>query len=37
MGHTAIISNAVFSPDGKKILTASWDNMAKLWDENGNL
>lgn len=31
-GHTGRVNHAVFSPDGKKILTASDDNTARLWD-----
>jgi WD40 repeat protein len=30
-GHTAPVKNAVFSPDGKLIATASADNTAKIW------
>ena len=30
--HQATIRRAVFSPDGARILTASWDETAKLWD-----
>ena len=32
VGHTATLTSVKFSPDGKKILTASFDNTAKLWD-----
>jgi hypothetical protein len=32
LNHEAEIQTAVFSPDGRKILTASVDNTAKLWD-----
>jgi WD40 repeat protein len=31
-GHQARVVTAAFSPDGKKILTASWDGTARLWD-----
>ena len=31
VGHTSSISSAVYSPDGKYIVTASWDNTAKIW------
>lgn len=35
-GHSGYIRSAVFSPDGKYILTASNDKTAKLWDLKGN-
>ncbi len=31
-GHTGSLFSAEFSPDGKYILTSSWDNTARLWD-----
>ncbi len=31
-GHLAPVRSAVFSPDGKLVLTASWDGTASLWD-----
>jgi WD40 repeat protein len=36
-GHTGLITSAVFSPDGRFILTASQDHTAKLWDSDGKL
>jgi len=35
LDHHDNVCSVVFSPDGKKVLTASWDNTAKLWDLNG--
>ncbi|MEO5947012.1 MAG: caspase family protein [Chitinophagaceae bacterium] len=32
IGHTAPIISAAFSPDGKKVVTSSEDNTAKIWD-----
>lgn len=32
LGHTYGLSSAQFSPDGKKAVTASNDNTAKIWD-----
>ena len=29
--HTGWVVYAVFSPDGTRILTSSWDRTAKLW------
>jgi WD40 repeat protein len=31
-GHTKWVSSAVFSPDGKKLLTLSRDNTVRIWD-----
>ncbi|MDR1267900.1 MAG: WD40 repeat domain-containing protein [Planctomycetaceae bacterium] len=31
-GHTREIDSAVFSHDSKKIVTASWDKTARIWD-----
>ena len=31
-GHTDGVSSAGFSPDGSRIVTASYDNTAKVWD-----
>jgi WD40 repeat protein len=31
-GHEGPVESAVFSPDGRRILTASWDRTARLWD-----
>jgi hypothetical protein len=33
-GHTGRVSWASFSPDGSRVLTASSDNTAKIWDAN---
>ena len=32
MGHDDFVSSAAFSPDGKRIVTASSDTTARLWD-----
>jgi hypothetical protein len=34
-GHTGWVTSAVFAPDGGRILTASWDSTARLWDRDG--
>jgi WD40 repeat protein/tRNA A-37 threonylcarbamoyl transferase component Bud32 len=31
-GHTNRVVSACFSPDARRILTASWDGTARLWD-----
>jgi WD40 repeat protein len=36
MGHTKEIASVAFSPDGKYVLTGSWDHTAKLWDLAGH-
>ena len=32
IGHTDFVNTALFSPDGTKVLTASDDHTAKIWD-----
>src|SRR5580700_8414547 len=32
LGHAGVVNSAVFSGDGKRVLTASWDGTARLWD-----
>jgi WD40 repeat protein len=34
-GHTDAVTRAVFAPDGARILTASADETARLWDHDG--
>ncbi len=34
-GHQGYVYSASFSPDGQRILTASWDNTARVWDLSG--
>jgi WD40 repeat protein len=34
-GHTGAVNSAVSAPDGGRILTASDDNTARLWDRDG--
>ncbi|MGJ5633251.1 nSTAND1 domain-containing NTPase, partial [Nostoc sp. CALU 1950] len=36
-GHTREVISASFSPDGERIVTASYDNTARVWDMTGNL
>jgi WD40 repeat protein/serine/threonine protein kinase len=32
IGHTASVRGFAFSPDGRRIVTSSWDRTIKLWD-----
>ncbi len=36
-GHTGIINNLIFSPDGKYIITSGSDNKVNLWSIDGKL
>ncbi len=31
-GHQGTVSCAAFSPDGRRVVTASWDGTARVWD-----
>jgi WD40 repeat protein len=31
-GHTRSVESVSFSPDGKKVVTGSWDDTARIWD-----
>ncbi len=31
-GHTAEVVSAMFSPDGRRVVTASWDGTARVWN-----
>src|ERR1700733_9018995 len=31
-GHTSLVNTAVFSADGSRVVTASWDGTARVWD-----
>ncbi|HEU4730389.1 MAG TPA: TIR domain-containing protein [Kofleriaceae bacterium] len=32
VGHDAVVRSAAFSPDGTRVVTASWDRTARVWD-----
>ena len=34
VGHSLGVATAVFSPDGKRIVTSSLDNTVKIWEVN---
>ena len=31
-GHTNVVYSASFSPDGSRVVSASWDNTIRIWD-----
>jgi WD40 repeat protein len=37
IGHTNVVNAGAFTPDGKGLLTASWDGTAILWDIQSGL
>ncbi len=38
VGHTGLVWHAGFSPDGRRIVTVSWDNTVRVWNAaNGQM
>jgi WD40 repeat protein len=35
LGHTGAVSSVAFSPDGKRVVTGSFDHTARVWDLSG--
>jgi WD40 repeat protein len=35
-GHQDVVTGATFSPDGNFVVTASWDNTARVWPMDGS-
>ena len=31
-GHSSTVTSAAYSPDGKHIISGSWDNTVKVWN-----
>lgn len=36
-GHTNAVQKVIFSPDGKSLLSAAWDQTVRLWSLEGRL
>ena len=36
-GHTSLVTSVGFSPDGKRIVSGSWDTTVRIWNTNGGV